>query len=98
MKEFSKTIELRGHIIDSLILPKVYDEIIDRGGNYSSDEIIIGKTKKNISYARLKVTAPDQKLLENILDRLHELGAIIKEEEDVRAYVIMNFLLDLRNF
>ncbi|HJN02704.1 MAG: TIGR00300 family protein [Nitrospinota bacterium] len=83
MKEFSKTIELRGHIIDSLILPKVYDEIIDRGGNYSSDEIIIGKTKKNISYARLKVTAPDQKLLENILDRLHELGAIIKEEEDV---------------
>ncbi len=46
MKEFSKTIELRGHIIDSLILPKVYDEILDRGGNYSSDEIRIGKTKK----------------------------------------------------
>ncbi len=82
-KEFSRTIELKGHIIDSLILPKVYDEILDRGGNYSSEEIKIGKTKRNISYARIKVIAPAQKLLNNILDRLHELGAIIKEEEEV---------------
>ena len=83
MKEFSKIIELKGHIIDSLILPKVYDEILDRGGNYSSEEIRIGKTKKNISYARIKVTAPGEKLLKNILNRLHELGAIIKEDEDI---------------
>ncbi len=82
-KECSRTIELKGHIIDSLILPKVYDEILDRGGNYSSEEIKIGKTKRNISYARIKVIAPAQKLLNNILDRLHELGAIIKEEEEV---------------
>ena len=74
---------LKGHIIDSLILPKVYDEILDRGGNYSSEKIKIGKTKRDTSYARIKVTAPNWKLLKNILDRLHELGAIIKEEEDV---------------
>lgn len=83
MAVFSKTIELKGHIIDSLILPKVYDEILDRGGNYSSEEIRIGKTKTNISYAKIIVTASNKKLLKNILDRLHELGAITKEDEDI---------------
>lgn len=83
MKEISKTIELKGHIIDSLILPKVYDEILDRGGKYASEEIVIGKTKKDVSYARIRVCAPDEKLLENILDRLHELGATVREDKDV---------------
>ncbi len=83
MEKLSKTIELKGHIIDSLILPKVYDEILDKGGNYSSEKIEIGKTKKDSSYARIKVTAPNAKLLKNILDRLHELGATIKGEEEV---------------
>lgn len=87
MKIFSKIIELKGHIIDSLTLPKVYDEILDRGANYSSEEIKIGKSKKDVSYARIKVTAPTQKLLTSILGRLHELGAIIEEEEDITLRV-----------
>ncbi len=79
----TRTIEVKGHIIDSLILPKIYDEILERGGNYSSEEIKIGKTKKDISYAKIKISAPNMRLLKSILNRLHELGAIIREEENV---------------
>ena len=32
MKKFSSEIELRGHLIDSLILTKVFDGIMDHGG------------------------------------------------------------------
>ncbi len=83
MKEYSQIIELKGHIIDSLILPKVYDEILDRGGNYSSEKIKIGKTKKDTSYAKISVKASSKKLLKSILDRLHELGAIVHEDKSI---------------
>ena len=36
---FSETIELRGHIIDSLILPKVLDQVLTHGGNFKIGEI-----------------------------------------------------------
>ena len=42
---FSETIELRGHIIDSLILPKVLDEILRAGGNFKIREIKIGERR-----------------------------------------------------
>jgi hypothetical protein len=38
----SETIELRGHIIDSLILPKVLDQILTHGANFKIGEIKIG--------------------------------------------------------
>lgn len=83
MKEYSRIVELRGHIIDSLILSKVFDEILARGGDYCSEEINVGRTKNDSSYARIKVSAPEEKTLENIIDRLHELGAVAMEEENV---------------
>jgi hypothetical protein len=36
---FSEQIELRGHIIDSLILPKVLDEILAQGGTFNIEEV-----------------------------------------------------------
>ncbi|MCP4751823.1 MAG: TIGR00300 family protein [Proteobacteria bacterium] len=83
MDSYSKTIMLYGHIIDSLSLAKVFDEILDRGGDYVSERIDIGKTKKDMSHATLKVIAPDLKLLDSILNRLHQLGAVVLEEDEI---------------
>ena len=43
---FSEQIELRGHIIDSLILPKVLDEILSNGGSFTIREVDIGKQRR----------------------------------------------------
>jgi hypothetical protein len=43
---FSEQIELRGHIIDSLILPKVLDESLTCGGTFTLREIKIGKQQR----------------------------------------------------
>ena len=48
----SETIELRGHIIDSLILPKVLDEIIARGATFKIGEIRIGENRRTASASR----------------------------------------------
>jgi len=46
MKKFSSEIELRGHLIDSLILTKVFDGIMDHGGSFEVLDIQVGKRKR----------------------------------------------------
>jgi len=46
MKKFSSEIELRGHLIDSLILTKVFDGIMDHGGSFEVLDIQVGKKNR----------------------------------------------------
>ncbi len=80
----SETIELRGHIIDSLILPKVLDEIMDLEGTFEILDMRIGKRKTDPSIARLRVSAASQRHLDSILKRLSRLGATPLHSKDVR--------------
>ena len=54
----SEEIELTGHIIDSLILPRVLDAILDREGDFIIEVFQVGVQKTDPSYARLRVSAP----------------------------------------
>lgn len=79
----SETVELRGHIIDSLILPKVLDEILTRGGAFKIEEIRIGQNRVDQSYAKIHVTAPREDLGEIVL-RLRQHGAAVVERADAK--------------
>src|SRR5206468_1099204 len=61
---FSETIELRGHIIDSLILPKVLDQILTHDANFKILEINIGKKRADQSFARIEVSIETRALRE----------------------------------
>lgn len=43
-KSAIELIEIKGHIIDSLILPQIFDEIVEAGGEFEVVEFVIGKT------------------------------------------------------
>lgn len=81
----TETIELRGHIIDSLILPRIWDMIMDLGGNFEVEEMHIGRRKDEPSYARMQVLAPDETVLRALLSELQQLGATIVREQDART-------------
>src|SRR5688500_19367084 len=72
---FVEEVELQGHIIDSLLLPKVLDEILTHGGNYTLKEIQIGKSQTDPSYVRIEIGARDDDHLEEILAAVHDHGA-----------------------
>lgn len=80
----SEIIRLSGHIIDSLILPKVLDEIMDLDGTFEIQDIRIGKRKADPSSARLRVQASSARQLDHILKRLARLGAVPVHVTDVR--------------
>ena len=48
---FSETIELRGHIIDSLTLTKILDHIVTRGAAFNTVEFRIGQKRADQSFA-----------------------------------------------
>jgi lysine-ketoglutarate reductase/saccharopine dehydrogenase-like protein (TIGR00300 family) len=69
-------VEIQGHIIDSLILPKVLDEILTHGGAYVVKDFRIGQRQTDPSYARIEVRAPTAETLQEILDTIHDHGAV----------------------
>jgi lysine-ketoglutarate reductase/saccharopine dehydrogenase-like protein (TIGR00300 family) len=81
---FSETIELRGHIIDSLILPKVLDQILTHGANFKIGEIKIGKKRADQSFARIEVSAETSEALDELVLRLRQHGAEILERADAQ--------------
>jgi lysine-ketoglutarate reductase/saccharopine dehydrogenase-like protein (TIGR00300 family) len=81
----SEVIELSGHIIDSWTLPRAWDVIMDRGGNFIVEEMRVGKSKTEPSYARLKVEASDDKTLELIVSELQQFGAVLLHGKDVET-------------
>ena len=81
---FSETVELRGHIIDSLILPKVLDEILTRGAEFTIAEIRIGQNRVDQSYARIDVSSASNDALGDLLLRLRQHGAEVVERKEVQ--------------
>jgi lysine-ketoglutarate reductase/saccharopine dehydrogenase-like protein (TIGR00300 family) len=73
---FVEEVEIQGHIIDSLILPKVLDEILTHGGSYVLKEIRVGQRQTDPSHARIEVRAPTAAALQDILDVIHDHGAM----------------------
>ncbi len=70
----SEVVEVEGHIIDSLILAKVLDVIIDSGADYRMVDVEIGRTNVDASRARLELVAPDPDALARLLSDLQVHG------------------------
>ncbi len=84
MSKFSQEIEVRGHLIDSLILTKIFDKIMDLRGEFQVQEIDIGKRKKDQSYVRLLVKGKNQKHLDDILETIYREGAVSKIQKEIK--------------
>ena len=83
MSKFSQEIEVSGHLIDSSILTKIFDKIMDLQGEFNVQEIKIGKKKKDQSYARLLVKGKNQEHLNKILKTIYREGATSKIQKEI---------------
>jgi lysine-ketoglutarate reductase/saccharopine dehydrogenase-like protein (TIGR00300 family) len=70
---------VEGHLIDSLILTRILDGIMDRQGDFEIQEFHVGKQKEDQSYAKIMVLGNTQEHLDGILRELFRLGATVPE-------------------
>jgi lysine-ketoglutarate reductase/saccharopine dehydrogenase-like protein (TIGR00300 family) len=75
-------IEVQGHIVDSLLLPKILDRILLMGGTFEIRECKIGVHRTDPSYARIAIQAESHEQLAEILGDLVEHGASPIHPED----------------
>ena len=73
---FVEDVEVQGHIIDSLLLPKVLDIINARGGSFQIKQITIGQERIDPSFALVQVRAESKAHLDEILAQISDHGAM----------------------
>jgi lysine-ketoglutarate reductase/saccharopine dehydrogenase-like protein (TIGR00300 family) len=91
-------IEMEGHLIDSQMMTRVLDKIMDMGGEFEIKDIKIGQRKNDTSYVQITVTGEDASHLDRILLELHSLGARLVEMEDVKTGVSPSDMVVPRGF
>jgi lysine-ketoglutarate reductase/saccharopine dehydrogenase-like protein (TIGR00300 family) len=82
----TETVGLDGHIVDSLLLAKVLDLIVEAGAEYRIDDFTVGRTATDTSSVRLTITGGDLDTLLEVLqvhgvNRLHTGDARLEAAE-----------------
>ncbi len=80
--DFSEEVEVRGHIIDSLILPKILDLITAGGGAFAIKHITIGQGRHDVSHAVVEVRAKTADELSEIMAQIADHGAVPTAQND----------------
>ncbi len=84
MSRHIATVTAEGHLVDSGTLSEAMDQIVRRGGTFEVREFKLGATNTEVSRAVLEVRADSQRLLDNVLDHLVDLGFYTEDVGQIR--------------
>ncbi|MFE4108087.1 bifunctional arginine dihydrolase/ornithine cyclodeaminase [Almyronema epifaneia] len=77
----SKTLRLEGHLLDSGLINRALDLIVEGGGSFQVLKFDLGEQRQSPSAAEVKVSAPDHGVMEKIMSQLIDLGAVALPQE-----------------
>src|SRR2546425_12936183 len=80
---------LKGHIIDSMMLPQVMDLVMDHGGNFTIEELKVGQHKTDTSLCRMEVVASSAEQLDRIVRQARALGATAESELPAKLQAVV---------
>jgi hypothetical protein len=72
--KLTETVEITGHLMDTGVLARVLDDVLEYGGDYKVDRLDLGREHNDESYARIAVGADDGETLQRILNRVQIHG------------------------
>ncbi len=72
----SRTLRLEGHLLDSGLINRALDLVVENGGSFQVLKFELGEQRQSTSSAEVKVSAPDHEVMEGILAQLIDLGAV----------------------
>jgi lysine-ketoglutarate reductase/saccharopine dehydrogenase-like protein (TIGR00300 family) len=72
----SRIIRIEGHLLDSGLINRALDLIIDSGGSFQVLNFNLGEQRQSTSAAEVRVSAPSHQVMEEIISHLIDLGAV----------------------
>jgi len=85
---FQEIVEAEGHLIDSHIMERIFDKVVEHNGRFEVEQFRIGRTNEEPSYLRLRVEAPTAEDLARMLPQLMDLGCSLADPGDVTLRTI----------
>jgi lysine-ketoglutarate reductase/saccharopine dehydrogenase-like protein (TIGR00300 family) len=73
--KYEQEVEVKGHLIDSMILTRIFDKIMDLKGDFQVLEFSVGKRKGDPSYTRLSIRGKNQQHISELLESVYREGA-----------------------
>lgn len=76
-------VQITGHLIDSLLMAQIMDQVMDRDGDFEVLSFEVGRMKTDPSHAVLRVYGADPSHLDELLTAITEHGAVAVNPHDV---------------
>ena len=72
--DICEVVEAQGHLIDSHIMERIFDTVVEFGGRFEVEHFSIGRTNSEPSKLRLRIEVPAEEQMERMLSQLLGLG------------------------
>ena len=83
-----EVVETQGHLIDSHLMERIFDTVVEYKGKFEVEEFRIGRTNADPSYLRLKVETQTAADMEDVLSNLLDLGCTPEDSGDALLQVV----------
>lgn len=83
-----EVLEAEGHLIDSHIMERIFDTVVEYQGEFEVEDFHIGRTNSEPSRLRLRVKAPSRAQLEQMLQALLGLGCSLADAGEVELATV----------
>ncbi|PHV62170.1 TIGR00300 family protein [Cyanobacterium aponinum UTEX 3222] len=81
----SKVLKMEGHLLDSGLMNRALDIIVKEGGSFKVLNFNLGLERQSPSNAEVRVSAPSNDVMEDIISQLIDLGAVSTPDKQVDA-------------
>lgn len=72
----TEIIEAEGHLIDSHIMERIFDTVVEYQGRFEVEKFHIGRTNSEPSQLRMRVETPSREQMDQLLSQLLGLGCV----------------------
>ncbi|HBY60658.1 MAG TPA: TIGR00300 family protein [Solibacterales bacterium] len=83
-----EVVEAEGHLIDSQVMERIFDTVVEFGGRFEVEKFSIGRTNSDPSHLRLRVEASDEQQMASLLAQLLTLGCSPVDSGDAHTEVV----------
>src|SRR6266853_1748317 len=83
-----EVVEAEGHLIDSHLMERIFDTVVEFKGKFDVEEFRIGRTNADPSYLRMKIEAPDSADMQQLIGQLLGLGCTPADKGDAELETV----------
>jgi len=81
----SRVIKLEGHLLDTGLINRALDTIVENGGSFQVVDFHLGEQRQSTSSAQIRISTPSEEMMEEIVSQLIDLGAVDLPQDEKDA-------------